>query len=80
VVRSPLNDGGVSAGDQDVADAEALYQILESEVLPCFFNHPDTWAEIMRNAIALNGSFFNTHRMIEQYRSLAYERVVNQGE
>jgi starch phosphorylase len=76
VVRSPLNDGGVSAGDQDSADAEALYHELEHSVLPCFFEHPDKWGEVMRNAIAINGSFFNTHRMVEQYRVLAYERPV----
>jgi starch phosphorylase len=74
VVRSPLNDGGVAVGDQDSADAEALYHELEHSVLPCFFHHPEKWAEVMRNAIAINGSFFNTHRMIEQYRVLAYER------
>jgi starch phosphorylase len=76
VVRSPLNDGGVSAADQDHADAEALYHQLESAVLPCFYEHPDRWGEVMRNAIAINGSFFNTHRMIEQYRVLAYERLL----
>jgi starch phosphorylase len=79
VVRSSLNDGGVSAGDQDAADAEALYQQLESEVLPCFFHHPDRWAEVMRNAIAINGSFFNTHRMVAQYCALAYEREFSRG-
>ena len=74
VVRSALNDGGVSAGDQDGADADALYHQLEHSVLPCFFNHSDRWGEVMRNSIALNGSFFNTHRMVEQYRAMAYEK------
>jgi starch phosphorylase len=76
VVRSSLNDGGAPAADQDAADAEALYHELEHNVLPCFFNHPNQWGEVMRNAIALNGSFFNTHRMVEQYRVMAYERWV----
>lgn len=78
VVRSPFNDGGMQAGDQDAADAEALYHQLENEVLPCFFNHPERWGEVMRNAVALNGSYFNTHRMVEQYRTLAYGKVVNE--
>ena len=30
-----------------------------------------TW-ELMRAAIALNGSFFNTHRMLDQYVNNAY--------
>lgn len=74
VVRSPLNDGGVAAIDQDDADANALYEQLEHHVLPCFYEPSARWAEVMRNAIALNGSFFNTHRMVDQYRMIAYER------
>jgi starch phosphorylase len=74
VVRSPLNEGGTGAIEQDDADAHALYEQLEHHVLPCFYNHPEQWREVMRNAIAVNGSFFNTHRMIDQYRMIAYER------
>lgn len=74
VVRSSLNEGGIAAIDQDNADAEALYHQLESHVLPCYVNHPNRYGEVMRNAISINGSFFNTHRMVEQYRVMAYER------
>jgi starch phosphorylase len=62
--------------DQDRADAEALYAQLEDHVLPTFFHNPGAYGEVMRNAIALNGSFFNTHRMVDQYRVMAYERFV----
>lgn len=74
VVKSPFNEGGVAPIEQDKADAEALYQQLEEHVLPTFFNHPMAFGEVMRNAIAVNGSFFNTHRMVDQYRVMAYER------
>jgi len=74
VVRSGLNEGGVANHDQDRADAEELYHQLETHVLPFFFNNPGGFAEVQRNAIALNGSFFNTHRMVEQYRVMAYEK------
>jgi starch phosphorylase len=33
---------------------------------------PDAYGHIMRNAIAVNGSFFNTQRMVQQYARLAY--------
>ena len=74
VVRSPLNEGGTGAIEQDDADAAALYEQLEQHVLPCFFEQRGRWAEIMRSSISLNGSFFNTHRMVDQYRMIAYER------
>ncbi len=32
----------------------------------------DQWRSVMRSTIALNGSFFNTHRMLQEYISNAY--------
>jgi glycogen phosphorylase len=53
-------------------DSSALYEKLETEVLPKFYNDRSGWLEIMRHAIALNGSFFNTQRMLQQYVLRAY--------
>jgi starch phosphorylase len=50
----------------------ALYDKLQHEVLPIFLNDRKAWLEIMRHAIALNGSFFNTQRMLQQYVLRAY--------
>ncbi len=74
VVKSALNEGGLVPSDQDTADAEALYRALEERVLPMFFRAPGEYARVMQQAIVTNGSFFNTHRMVDQYRSMAYER------
>jgi starch phosphorylase len=41
-------------------------------ILPMFYQRPHEYAEVMRSAIALNGSYFNTHRMIRQYAERAY--------
>jgi starch phosphorylase len=51
----------------------ALYDKLEREIVPMFYGRPNRYIEIMRNAIALNGSFFNTQRMLLQYISNAYK-------
>jgi starch phosphorylase len=74
IVKSALNEGGSVPSDQDAADAEALYQALEDRVLPMFFRAPGDYARVMQQAIVTNASFFNTHRMVDQYRSMAYER------
>jgi starch phosphorylase len=55
-------------------DAQALYNKLEMVILPMFSNEPDRYSEVMRHAIALNASFFNTERMLTQYISKAYYR------
>jgi len=61
-------DGKADRGD----DAVALYDKLERIVIPMFYRHRDDYLDIMRHAIALNGSFFNTHRMLQQYVLKAY--------
>ena len=53
-------------------DIAELYLKLERVVLPLYYGMPYAWATIMRNAIVMNGSFFNTHRMVLQYARNAY--------
>jgi starch phosphorylase len=59
-------------GPDGVQDAENLYQQLERVILPMFYEHPDEFVDVMRHAISLTGSFFNTHRMLQQYLTRAY--------
>jgi len=49
-----------------------LYDKLEQVILPLYYNNREQFIDIMRNAIAINGSFFNTERMLSQYISKAY--------
>jgi starch phosphorylase len=50
----------------------SLYDKLENVILPLFYERPSEYAEVMRSAIALNGSFFNAQRMMFQYMKNAY--------
>ncbi|NLL62365.1 MAG: alpha-glucan family phosphorylase [Candidatus Atribacteria bacterium] len=53
-------------------EADSLYRKLEMEVIPAYYNQRAHWINIMRHCIAVNASFFNTHRMVLQYVSNAY--------
>ena len=53
-------------------DATALYDKLEHAVIPAFYRERDRFIDVMRHAIALNGSFFNTQRMMQEYVLKAY--------
>jgi starch phosphorylase len=55
-------------------DAARLYEKLESTILPLFYHDRERFIENMRHAIAINGSHFNTQRMLQQYISSAYLR------
>jgi len=54
------------------ADAASLYDKLEQIILPLFYHDRSGFLDVMRHAIALNGSFFNSHRMLQQYVLKAY--------
>lgn len=56
----------------DPEDVEDLYAKLEHVIVPKYDNDRTEWVRVMRQAIAINGSFFNTHRMLEQYVLGAY--------
>jgi starch phosphorylase len=65
---------GWSIGDHDeeTDEANSLYQRLEQVILPLFYGQHDAWRRIMRSTIAINGSYFNTQRMLKQYVRKAY--------
>ncbi len=59
------------ASDDEV-DRNDLYNKLENWIIPKFLNDRDNWIRTMRSCIAINASFFNTNRMIQQYVLNAY--------
>jgi starch phosphorylase len=66
---------GASSAESEQIDqkhANALYHTLEKNVLPCFYADNDRFIEIMRQTIALNGSFYSSQRMMWQYLHNAY--------
>jgi len=58
----------------NAADAEALYSKLDSVIVPMFYTERDRYLSVMQHSIAINGSFFNTQRMVQQYITDAYMR------
>jgi starch phosphorylase len=64
--------------DSPAAEIASLYDKLENVIVPMFYGRNDSYAEVMRLSIALNGSFFNTQRMVAQYVMNAYS-VGKQG-
>jgi starch phosphorylase len=55
-------------------DAESLYDKLEHVILPMYYIEQHKYLSVMQHAIAINGSFFNTQRMVQQYITDAYIR------
>ncbi|HKW58119.1 MAG TPA: alpha-glucan family phosphorylase [Candidatus Acidoferrum sp.] len=69
--RSPAS---ADAAADNTREAELLYWKLENVILPMFYKERAQYIQIMQHAIAINGSFFNTQRMVQQYITDAYLR------
>ncbi|MCM8794267.1 MAG: alpha-glucan family phosphorylase [Candidatus Omnitrophica bacterium] len=67
----PSDTQGVDRVQQD---AGSLYDKLENTVMPLFYGNQDRFRSVMIHSIALNGSYFNTQRMLQQYIVNAYFR------
>ena len=53
-------------------EAEDLYRKLKETIIPLYYSDKHEWTRIMKHCIAINGSFFNTYRMVQQYIATTY--------
>jgi starch phosphorylase len=64
--------GGVGSDSAaEAGDAADLYATLD-KILPLYHRERPRWISVMKGAIALNASYFNTQRMVQQYVANAY--------
>ncbi len=62
---------------QDYVESAALYNLLEFELAPMFFdrgrdNIPREWVSKIKNSIRKLAPYFNTHRMVQEYTEQMY--------
>ena len=62
---------------QDTVESQALYNVLENEIVPLFFtrsadNLPRAWMQRMKTSVKWVAPRFNTHRMLAQYTRRFY--------
>jgi starch phosphorylase len=71
------------AGYQNQVEMAALYELLEREIVPAFYERsadglPRRWISLMKSSIATLCPVFNTHRMVREYTAdfyaMAHER------
>jgi starch phosphorylase len=70
-------DEDATDAEQDEADAEALYAVLEEQVLPAYYERddaglPQRWIALMRESIAELGPRFGSSRMVAEYVERLY--------
>ena len=67
----------IDPNEQDQVESEALYEILEKEAVPLFYDRgrdglPRDWIHMMKTAIRTICPVFNTNRMVQEYTNRFY--------
>jgi starch phosphorylase len=63
---------GGSDASTEKEEVASLYQKLEQVITPLYYGDAEGYTRVMRMTMAINGSFFNTERMVDQYVTNAY--------
>lgn len=83
----PSNGWAIGLGEeydddayQDQVEANALYELLEKEVIPLFYARgadglPRGWIEKMKSGLHTICPLFNSHRMVEDYMEFFYTKA-----
>ncbi len=76
-------EGAEATSDEvrDDRDAEALYEILEKEVIPLYYRVDDKgvprgWVKVMKEAIMVTGPNFTSRRMVKEYTEKFYRPAI----
>lgn len=62
----------MSIYEQDRYDFNKLYELLENEIIPTYYNQPDQWRKIQQNSMKDVKQNFNSDRMADEYYSIIY--------
>ncbi|MEE4111723.1 MAG: alpha-glucan family phosphorylase, partial [Desulfobacteraceae bacterium] len=67
--------------DRDAQDADALYQILETEAIPLYYRMsddgiPHEWVRVMKETIRSNAVRFSARRMVKEYLRNYYTKIL----
>lgn len=68
-------------GDRDGHDAEAIYQLLEKEIIPLYYSDsdhdvPHGWIRVMKESMKSNGPKFSARRMVKEYIEKFYSKAL----
>jgi starch phosphorylase len=71
-------------GFQDHVESQALYDILEKQIIPLFYNRtidnlPREWITRMKNCMRKLAPVFNTNRMVRDYTQMFYVPAFDRG-
>ncbi|SDZ19925.1 starch phosphorylase [Tindallia californiensis] len=64
---------------QDQKDAKALYEMMEKEVIPLYYENTEKWADMMLKSIETTKEAFSAERMVDEYWNKMYKPKKGRG-
>jgi glycogen phosphorylase len=71
-VVPPVDYENMNVQDQDQYDLDQIYDILEMQILPMYYDDPETWRQIVKNGMRDVRFRFDSNRMANEYYVLLY--------
>ncbi len=71
-VVPPIDYENISVHEQDEYDLKKLYEILENQVLPMYYENHDVWRQIIKNGMRDVRWQFDSNRMAKEYYDILY--------
>ncbi len=72
-VIPPIDYENISVHEQDEYDLNKLYEILENQVLPLYYENRDVWRQIIKNGMRDVRWQFDSNRMAKEYYDIMYQ-------
>ncbi len=72
-VVPPIDYENISVHEQDEYDLNKLYEILENQVLPLYYDNHDVWRQITQNGMKDVRFQFDSNRMAQEYYEILYK-------
>ncbi|MEO5967588.1 MAG: alpha-glucan family phosphorylase, partial [Ferruginibacter sp.] len=63
----------MSTHEQDAYDLEKIYEILENQILPIYYENKDVWRQIVKNGMIDVRWQFDSNRMAKEYYEVLYK-------
>jgi starch phosphorylase len=68
----PSSDPSLPEHLQDDEDAKSLYDLLEKEIIPLYYDYPSRWCSIIKNSMKDILPYFDSNRLATEYYSMLY--------
>jgi len=79
-IKSPDKFESMPPEEVDRIESESLYNTLEKEIIPLFYNRndkdiPTDWVKKKKSSVGLLAPVFNTERMVKEYNEMFYMKT-----